>query len=107
MESLSNENEIKSSEYNYLLIMPIWSLTEEKVIELTEDLKNKLRESEELKATQITTLWDNDLKVFLEALQVQEEKDEADRLSHKATANNGKQKKRRAKAINKKQGDEN
>lgn len=45
--------DIKSSEYDYLLRMPLWSLTQEKVIEHQEELKRKVKECDELKGTHI------------------------------------------------------
>lgn len=50
--------------------MPLWSLSEEKIQELNNHLKEKLKEYEELKSTHIHTLWDRDLESFLKALTI-------------------------------------
>lgn len=60
--------EISPKEYDYLLTMPLWSLSEEKVEELTRTMNNKKDDHDTLEATHINKLWDNDLTVFLEAL---------------------------------------
>lgn len=74
--------EVKPSEYDYLLTMPMWSLCEEKVEELIELMKKKKQELEALKGTHIYTLWNNDLDEFLRVLDAYEEQEERDRLAH-------------------------
>jgi hypothetical protein len=84
--------------------MPLWSLSDEKVEELTTQMNNKKHDHDTLAATHIHTLWDRDLDAFLEALQKQEEIDERDRLAHKglkATAG-GKRVRKKAAAAPKK-----
>ena len=90
--------EISGKEYDYLLTMPLWSLTDEKVRDLQAQLKDKEAEYDELEKTAITTLWDRDLETFLTALTAYEEKEERDRLAHKGVANAGKGKRGRARA---------
>jgi DNA topoisomerase-2 len=55
-------------DYDYLLSMPIWSLSLEKVNELNKQMKNKQEEFNILSNTPIFTLWKDDLNVFLNAL---------------------------------------
>lgn len=70
-------------EYDYLLKMPLWSLSEEKVRDLTNQMKNKKDDHDELEALHIHALWERDLDALLDALAKQEELDERDRLAHK------------------------
>jgi DNA topoisomerase-2 len=74
--------EVKPSEYDYLLTMPMWSLCEEKVEELIEQMKKKKRELDILKETHIYTLWNRDLDEFLKALDKYEAEEERDRKAH-------------------------
>lgn len=78
------EGEVHPSEYDYLLTMPLWSLSQEKVEELTIAMEAKKLEHENLAATHFHQLWQSDLDALLVALGKQEEEDERDRLAHKA-----------------------
>eukprot|EP00927_Polykrikos_kofoidii_P048835 TRINITY_DN43028_c0_g1_i1.p1 TRINITY_DN43028_c0_g1~~TRINITY_DN43028_c0_g1_i1.p1 ORF type:complete len:1283 (-),score=282.07 TRINITY_DN43028_c0_g1_i1:225-4019(-) len=49
------------SGYDYLLGMPIWSLTLERVEEMKRQMKEKTEELETYRATSIEKLWENDL----------------------------------------------
>lgn len=77
------EGETPPREYDYLLTMPLWSLSEEKVAELSKQMHDKKDDHDQLEATHIHTIWGRDLDAFLVALGKQEEKDEKDRLAHK------------------------
>jgi DNA topoisomerase-2 len=92
------EGQVHPSQYDYLLTMPLWSLSEEKIEELNNDMKKKKDDHDSLEKTHINEIWDRDLENFLVALTKQEDIDEKDRLSHKGVANEGK-KKNRKKAI--------
>ena len=70
--------------------MPLWSLSEEKVEELTRQMNSKKDDHDQLEATHINKLWDNDLSTFLEALTKHEELEERDRLAHRGIKNDGK-----------------
>ena len=97
------EGEIPAKEYDYLLSMPIWSLTEERVDDLEKQLKDKNREFNELQKLHIFELWTRDLDKFLKALDEYEAKEEADRCAVKNAMNNGKRnKKNKKKPITKK-----
>lgn len=48
--------------YNYLLGMPIFTLTKEKVLELKSLLESKIRETEELRNKQPSEIWLEDLR---------------------------------------------
>lgn len=61
-----------SSAYDYLLSMPLWSLTHEKVAELMEERNAKERELNELLATSPQQLWINDLDTLLRELDAYE-----------------------------------
>lgn len=53
--------------------MPIFSLTEEKVEELQQLLKDKKREYDRLLNMHIYEIWEKDLDAFLDALDKYEE----------------------------------
>ncbi|KAJ3044271.1 DNA topoisomerase 2 [Rhizophlyctis rosea] len=60
-----DENETTRNGYDYLLSMPIWNLTKEKVDKLKEDRDKKLAELEVLKNTPPKNLWREDLDKFM------------------------------------------
>ena len=94
------DGEVPAKEYDYLLTMPLWSLSEEKVAELNRQLDEKKDDHDELDATHIHVLWERDLDALLEALDKQEAIDECDRLAHKGKAvgsGGGKKARRKAK----------
>jgi DNA topoisomerase-2 len=73
------EGGIPAKEYDYLLTMPLWNLSEERVEELQRLLKEKRKEYDTLFAMPIFAIWEKDLDKFLVALQEQEDKEEKDR----------------------------
>lgn len=56
------------NEYNYLIYMPIFSLTKEKVIDLEEDYEKKKDEYQELIKKKIENIWLEDLSELKKAL---------------------------------------
>ncbi len=62
------DGEISVKEYDYLLTMQIMSLTEERVIELEKQMRDKRAEYEQLQKMHIYELWQNDLDAFLTEL---------------------------------------
>jgi DNA topoisomerase-2 len=100
-DEVINENQdeeddisIPAKEFDYLLSMPLWSLTYEKVEELLNNKENKLKEIEILSNTSEKTFWENDLSEFIKVLDEVEAKEEADRIGSnkikRAKVNNGK-----------------
>jgi hypothetical protein len=77
--------------------MPMWSVTEERVIELERQMKEKKQAYDALLATPIATLWVNDLDHFLEELDEYERQEEADRLAHGGMKNEGGKRRKAAK----------
>jgi DNA topoisomerase-2 len=71
---------VPSNEYDYLLSLPLWSLTYEKVEEMLKNKENKNKEIEILSNTSEKSLWENDLSEFLRVLDEVEAKEEDDRL---------------------------
>lgn len=61
--------EVAPKEFDYLLTMPLWSLSEERIIDLNNQMKTKKNEYDRLEGTHIHAIWDKDLDQFLEALQ--------------------------------------
>ncbi|CAI5511108.1 unnamed protein product [Closterium sp. Naga37s-1] len=59
--------------YDYLLGMPLWSLTLERVQELLRDQKKNQDDHDALLKTEPKDLWERDLDMFLEELEVAEE----------------------------------
>jgi hypothetical protein len=68
-----------SAGYDYLLSMPLWSLTMERVEELTKQRTDKKAERDTLIATAPRAMWTADLDAFLVALEAQEKFDEDER----------------------------
>ncbi|TPX65567.1 hypothetical protein SpCBS45565_g05063 [Spizellomyces sp. 'palustris'] len=58
--------DLERHDYNYLLSMPIWNLTLEKVQKMTDDRDNKQKELTVLLATSSSDLWKMDLTAFIE-----------------------------------------
>jgi hypothetical protein len=82
--------EISIKEYDYLLTMQIMSLTEERVIELEKQMRDKRAEYELLQKMHIYQMWQNDLEAFLDELDKYEAQEEKDRLAHTAAGDGGK-----------------
>eukprot|EP01066_Platyproteum_vivax_P013223 Platyproteum_vivax@DN5995_c0_g1_i1.p1 len=55
------EGELKTSDYDYLVGMPLWNLTEEKVQDLLKQLEDKKEQIDLLKKTAPELMWDRDL----------------------------------------------
>lgn len=69
----SKEKQEPKSGFDYLLGMPIWSLTYERVEELRKQMKDKTQELDELKRKTPEVLWEIDLKAVEHELEVMEE----------------------------------
>ena len=80
----NKKNDIKPKvpikEYDYLLSMNLWSLTQEKIEELLKQKELKEKELATLEQTEVETLWDNDLDNLEEELTKYEAMEEEDRL---------------------------
>merc|ERR1719153_822355 len=68
----------KGPDYDYLMSMPMWNLTQEKIDELCKKRDEKRQELDELKATPKEVLWRRDLEEFLAKLDDVEEKERRD-----------------------------
>lgn len=92
VESVSEEIEEASvKDYDYLLGMPLWSLTYEKVAELQKEHKEKNDELERLKKVTIYEMWVDDLKqleVVIRSVWEDEENDRLNRPKIKAKGKN-------------------
>lgn len=82
---------IPAKDYDYLLSMPLWSLSAEKVEDLATQMKNKKDTHDQLEALHIHVLWERDLDALSAALDKQEELDEKDRRAHKGMRAEGRQ----------------
>eukprot|EP00916_Digyalum_oweni_P015423 GHVL01025239.1.p1 GENE.GHVL01025239.1~~GHVL01025239.1.p1 ORF type:complete len:1371 (-),score=291.64 GHVL01025239.1:56-4168(-) len=68
-EESEDPNAIKSSDYDYLLGMALWSLTLERVEEMRKQLQKKQAELDDMMATTVEMLWLRDLDALLEAIE--------------------------------------
>ncbi|CAI7859235.1 unnamed protein product [Closterium sp. NIES-53] len=84
--------------YDYLLGMPLWSLTLERVQELLRDQKKNQDDHDALLKTEPKELWESDLDMFLAELEVAEEEAAQDKAKEVA-GKPGKGKGRVAKAV--------
>ena len=86
------EGEVSAKEYEYLLSMPMWSVTEERVEQLIRQMQEKKQEHDALYEKHIHTLWKEDLDNFQVVLDQVWEQEEKDRLKHGGVKNDGKKK---------------
>ena len=70
----------KDADYNYLLSMPFWNLSQEKKDEMLRNRDNKLTELEEIRCMSPENLWLGDLDAFLEELERVEQKEREEEL---------------------------
>ncbi|CAG9332775.1 unnamed protein product [Blepharisma stoltei] len=98
----SDAGAIKAKEYDYLLSMPLWSLTHEKVEQLKREEQDKIHELEVLKNTSIYDMWNQDLDELKKAIEEEWETEERERNKNPAARGKGKKTTKRApKAANK------
>jgi DNA topoisomerase-2 len=76
-----NANDAVAKDYDYLLSMPLLSLSEERVNELERQMQQKKTERDVLEKKHHFALWEADLDEFMAALDKYEVKEEADRLA--------------------------
>lgn len=69
-EDVDNKSGESMADYDYLLGMPIWSLTKEKIAKLKEQAGDKEQELLKLLEKSPKDLWNRDLDVFLEEWEV-------------------------------------
>lgn len=62
-------------DFDYLLSMPLWSLTLERVEQLRRELENKQKDLCVLQNTRVTDLWERDLSEFERGLSDHEERE--------------------------------
>ena len=77
-KAIAQNSEKKGSNgigFDYLLSMPLWSLTMERVEQLKREHRAKLSELKELRATTVYMLWHRDLDAFLVGLDEHEERE--------------------------------
>ena len=77
-ENDDEEAEVSAKEYNYLLSMPIWSLTFEKVEQLKREYEKKAEELVILRNTAISNMYEKDLDLVLRILGEVEDKEQTD-----------------------------
>lgn len=61
---------IPSKEFDYLLSMPLWSLSQEKVNSLLKQKEEKKNEIAVLEKMRVEDIWINDIEEFLNILDV-------------------------------------
>lgn len=67
-EERKEESANSAKDYDYLLTMPLWSLSQEKIDDLIEKMNQKKTEHDILDKTHIFDLWRTDLSKMLEVL---------------------------------------
>ncbi len=79
-EEINEDDEVgvASKEYNYLLSLPLWSLTFEKVEQLKREYERKAGELEVLKGTKIEDMYETDIDELLKVLGDVEDKENKD-----------------------------
>ena len=84
----------KGPDYDYLLGMPMWNLTQEKKDEIIKKRDEKNQELEKLKATTKEEMWETDLEEFMTKLDEVEakEREEAEGDTTAVAATGGKKK---------------
>jgi len=82
----------KGPDFDYLLGMPMWNLTQEKKDEICRKRDEKTKELKGLQATPKETLWENDLNEFLAKLDEVEAKELAEAAGEVANAPKSKEK---------------
>jgi len=94
VEEQEVEGEVSAKEFEYLLSMPMWSVTEERVDLLIKQMHEKKLEHDALLQKSIPDLWTEDLDAFLVELEKVWEQEEQDRLKHGGVKNDGKKKRK-------------
>ena len=83
------EGGISPQEYDYLLGMPMWSLTMERAAALVEEMRKSRQEREDLAKRHHHDLWRDDLDALEAVLTKHEAQEEADRVAQGAIKEQG------------------
>jgi DNA topoisomerase II len=83
------EAEAGASDYDYLLGMPIWSLTEERVAKLLKQIGDKELQIDQLIKVQPKQMWTDDLDVFINEWHVQLSDEKKRRKKNEASGRRG------------------
>lgn len=89
----SSFDDINPKEYHYLLNLPMWNLTFEKVEEIKSQQQQKQNELEQLNQTEPMDIWKDDLRRFIDCLdeiETEEEKEMIDRMNKNRKGKPGK-----------------
>merc|ERR1712203_1105648 len=87
------DEDVKAADFDYLLGMAMWSLTQEKIDDLLKKKGDKHKELKKLKEKSPSMLWNDDLDEFLEKLEEVEEKEKTEQ-AEAVTGKAGKGKKK-------------
>merc|ERR1712203_521921 len=84
-DSEDRSEDAKADDFDYLMSMPMWSLTNERKEDLLKKKEEKKKELNDLRATSKEDLWRMDLKEFIQKLDEVEKKkqDEEEKASGK------------------------
>ena len=77
-EGAEEVDDAKGSDFDYLLSMPMWNLTQEKKDNLCKNRDDRNQELKKLQATTIKTMWRKDLDEFIAKLDEVEKKENED-----------------------------
>ncbi|KAJ3448739.1 DNA topoisomerase/gyrase [Anaeramoeba flamelloides] len=94
MQYDDDNKENNSSDYDYLLKMPLWNLTWERYQKILQDRESKKQAKDELAATEPLDIWRSNLDDFLTALGKVEKKEleEMENIGNNNNNNNNKNK---------------
>jgi len=104
-QNQSSKPVMPAKEFDYLVGMPMWNLTEEKVNQLEDQKKVKEEELKKLERTLPQDLWLDDLQKFEKCLDEVEAQEEEDRSDEVEGEKGGKKKKTKKPAGKKKKND--
>jgi len=99
------EGDIPRIEYDYLLSMPMWNLSQEKIEELIRLMNEKKRERTILEAKHVHEIWNEELDHFEKVLTTYEEKEEKERLAS-APVKHDRKKQRKKPVVKKEKNDD-
>merc|ERR1711892_1007611 len=89
-EEKEKEEDTKGPDFDYLLGMPMWNLTQEKKDAICKQRDDKQKELKKLLGTAVKQLWENDLTELLKKLDEVEAKEQAEAAEAKPEKGAGK-----------------
>nr|CAB3267169.1 DNA topoisomerase 2-alpha [Phallusia mammillata] len=79
-DETDTEEDLKGPDFNYILNMPLWSLSKERKDDLLKQRDAKMQELENLRLKTPINLWEDDLNKFMDELEKVEQKEREDMM---------------------------